>query len=244
MARRYRPRKKPFFKKPIFWKALLLAIFLFLSVYLFYFSPFFRISQVEVKPSEEAKEKLTAFLPLGKNFFFVFPSKIRQEILKIFPQFEEIEIKKIFPNKVIFKIKERKPWALLYFGDQVYLIDEQGFVFKDGDQNLPQGIIFKSFLKPILGEQIFKKEIFEETKNIIKFLFKNGIKIDEITFDNEKITFVCQGGLKIYFSNEKSIVWEGKAFYYFFDNYLKELSPKEYLDFRFSSPKNGRIYFK
>jgi len=246
MTRKYRPRKKPFYKKPVFYKILTLSISLFALAYFFYFGPFFKISNIEIKSPKDLEGKFNAYLPFGKNFFLVSTSKVKNEILKVFPQVEEIEIKKIFPNKIIFEAKKRKPFGILYFEDKIYLLDPNGFVFeRNENQNLKPKFVFRAEkIKPILGKQILKEEVFRGIKEIIDYLAKNEIKIAEIILNENKITFVCQNAPRLYFSNESSIVLEGKVLYYFFEKYFEEFSPKEYIDFRFSAQENGRIYFK
>jgi cell division septal protein FtsQ len=246
MRRRYRPRKKPLYKKPFFYKSLALFISFGALIYLFYFAPFLKIQKIEFKSPKDLEGKFNAYLPLGKNFFLVSTSKIKDKILKVFPEVEKLEIKKIFPNKIIFEVKKREPFGILYFEEKTYFVDGKGFVFEEKeDQVSKPDLVFRtSEIKPILGRPILKEEVFEGIKEIIDVLNKNEIKINEIILEEDKITFVCQNTPKLYFSNDSAVLSEGKVLYYFFEKYFKELSPKEYIDFRFSSQENGRIYFK
>ncbi len=113
---------------------LLLIAFVFLSTYTpnkFNFFPkinvnFFEIKEIEIYNTHLIqKDKITEKLKgiYGKNILTIKKRDI-QEPLKTINFLNSIEVKKKYPNKIIIKIYETKPIAILFKNKIKYLFDD------------------------------------------------------------------------------------------------------------------------
>jgi cell division protein FtsQ len=165
-------KKKPFFKKPIFWSSIFLILILVSISYIIFLSGIFKIKGIEILGEERIqKEDFKKFLESkieAKNIFLINLDPIKNEILKNFPQISSIEIKRKFPSTLLFKISERKEVAAFCQKEDCYLIDKEGIVFERGGD---QGILkieenFGGEIKP--GDRVIEKEILDKILEISK----------------------------------------------------------------------------
>jgi cell division protein FtsQ len=129
--------------KKVFRAALQLLVFsffLFLAhrVYgLMLDAPFFQVREVQVEGCETVPRE--TFLSLIRmegmpNLFTVRLKDVAQAV-EAHPWVEEVGARKIFPGKIVIRVKERKPIAILQLED-LYYIDAKGVIFsRVGDRD-------------------------------------------------------------------------------------------------------------
>mgnify|MGYP001176363563 CR=1 FL=1 len=115
---------------------LALVFLLLLSTYKiqnnFNFNNYFKIKEISIENnkilnSSEVKNELS-FL-YEKNLFFLKNKTIKKELKKN-SFLESFEIKKIYPNKIIIKIFEKKPIAILQDKKQKYYFTDKNEIMK------------------------------------------------------------------------------------------------------------------
>ena len=115
---------------------LALVFFLLLSTYKiqnnFNFNNYLKIKEISIENnkilnSAEVRNELS-FL-YEKNLFFLKNKNVKKEIKKN-SFVDSFEIKKIYPNKIIIKIFEKKPVAILQDKKKKYYFTEKGEIIK------------------------------------------------------------------------------------------------------------------
>jgi cell division septal protein FtsQ len=233
-------KKKPFFKKSIFWVSILLILILVGAFYVTFFSNVFKIREIEVFGEERIqKEDFKKFLESkigAKNIFLIRLDPIKNEILKNFPQISFVEIKRKFPSTLTFKITERKEVAAFCKKEDCYLIDKEGIVFERGGN---QGILkiekenFENEVKP--GDKIIEKEILDKILEISKKIEFGIEKVSIISEDN--LHFKTSQGFEIFIDPQKDIDWQITKLKVALENAIpkERIGDLEYIDLRFGN---------
>jgi cell division septal protein FtsQ len=233
-------KKKPFFKKPIFWISIFLILILAGISYAIFFSNIFEIKKIEISGEERIKkEDFKKFLEDkidAKNILLIKLDPIKNEILKNFPQISFVEIKRKFPSTLVFKITERKEVAAFCQKEDCYLIDKEGIVFeREGDQ----GILkierenFESEIKP--GNRVIEKEILDKILDISKKIEFGIEKVSILSEDN--LHFKTSQGFEIFIDPQKDIDWQLTKLKVALENAIpkEKIGDLEYIDLRFGN---------
>jgi cell division protein FtsQ len=233
-------KKKPFFKKLIFWISIFLILILASFSYAIFFSGIFKIKEIEVSGEERIqKENFKKFLEgkiEAKNIFLIRLDPIKNEILKNFPQISSVEIKRKFPSTLLFKITERKEVAAFCQKEDCYLIDKEGIVFERGGD---QGILkierenFESEIKP--GNRVIEKEILDKILDISKKIEFGIEKVSILSEDN--LHFKTSQGFEIFIDPQKDIDWQLTKLKVALENAIpkEKIGDLEYIDLRFGN---------
>lgn len=233
---RFKKRKK-IYQRKIFWRVIFLFLFLVLVFDFFAFSPLFELKKIEFKGNENLNLKLleTEILVDTKGKIFFNSRNLEEKILKKFPEIEAIKISKSF-QKIIVKLKERKPIFNFVEGEKFFLISEDGVLFKKGKkEDLIE--IGKEKYNAKFGERVFSKEEIEKMLEILEKIKEFSPK--KIKFiDSEKVSFLTGDELEIYFSLEKPIDWQITKLKTLIEKEFsskEELKNLEYIDLRFGN---------
>lgn len=165
----------------------------------FFFSNKFNIGEIIVENNFILKDKEIiqdlVFL-YNANLFFLKTSKIKK-ILKKRTFIESFELKKIYPNKLIIKVYEKKPIAILQFKKKRFFINENidliDYMNLENYRNLP--LIFgdkKNFA--ILYKRL--KEINFPINTIKKYYLYESNRWDLETYKNKVIKLPEKNYLK------------------------------------------------
>jgi cell division protein FtsQ len=189
-------------KKFIFIILTLLFIIIF-----FLNSSYFEVKEIEVLGVSQILPlkvvKLSSLQPL-QNILYFRTQKVKENIFK-HPKVKNVEIKRIFPNKVKVLLIERKPFFLLKYKKEFYILDEEGFVLEEGNKK-----------KLVVMEEINLKEI-KVGKQVLDYRVKNAIltlkkqnliypeKIRKIKFVKDKIYFYTKSNVKVKFGRGENI---------------------------------------
>lgn len=217
-------KKKPLFKKAIFWYVFLFFIAGGFIFYCFCFFPVFQIKEIKIYgankvSSEEIINVLQA--KLTKNILFFNSKSIfladfqlaSKEILENFPQITNIECKRNFPDKVAVKIQERIPVAILAQGDRSFFIDEEGIIFEllsEQKENVMRMTDLTLKENIALGERVINKEdlsriiaIYNALKTDLNIYFKPFQKVSE-----NRLNVTTLEGWQIFFDFQKDVIWQ------------------------------------
>lgn len=91
---------------------------------------------------------------IPKNLLFFPSERIRSEILRDNPLLSDIQFEKNYPHTLKIKAILRSPFARLFSGDRMVLIDRDGVVLMDGDEGLRLPLITIQLLSIRVGETL------------------------------------------------------------------------------------------
>jgi len=237
MTSRYRKpyrlkKRKSFLKSRFFWLPLLILIISGGFFYLVCFSYFFQVKDINISGHQEKvsfeQVKQVAEEKVGKKILF-FPSRsiflvnfkeINDVLLKNFPQIKKINFKRKFPDTLKIQIEERKPAAILVWGEKgnetYFFIDKEGVVY---EQVLNEAES-KEFLKirnlfleqeVKLGEKIMEEEEISQILEIKSRLLNDELKIliEEISLiSKERWNAKTSENWEIYFNPKEDLNWQ------------------------------------
>ena len=231
-------KKKPFFKKPVFWISFFLILISVSTFYIFFFSNIFKVKEVQILGEIRIQKEIEKFLiemVSGKNIFLVRSEIIKNEVLKNFPQISSLEFKREFPSGLIFKILERKEVAV-FCQKECYLIDKEGIAFESGEKEGILRIEKENFENEIgLGEKLVEKEILEK---ILEISEKSGMKIEKASIISEdNLQFQTFEGWKFFIDPQKDIDWQLTKLKVAIENAIpkEKIQDLEYIDLRFGN---------
>jgi cell division protein FtsQ len=250
-------KKKSIFQNRSFWLPLLVLIVFGGFLYLVFFADFFQIKEIKIfgqekVSNEELKNLLEGeieqklFLFPTKSIFLVDLNKIKEMILKKFPQIVKVDLKRKLPDKLFLEIKERRPWAALIIGENFYYCDENGILFEEILEIPPKFLIIKNLLSQPeikLGEKVIEKDFIEKIEEIKKKLVENlKIEIEEIIIPTKgRLNVKTSEGWEIYFDPNADLNWQMIELNLVLEKEipLENRGNLEYIDLRFS-----KIYYK
>jgi len=238
--RRFKRRRSEFFKKRIFWNIILILFFLASFSYLLFFSPLFKIKKTEVITEDIYLKKEINFLlrnNLGKNIFLANSSLIEKEVMNKYSQLKKASLKKVFPERLVLTIKKRKPVGNFCYSSkqECYLIDEEGFIFKDE--------YFSSSSLPF----IYSNQIpsYQEMRKIILInkTLRNNLKlaVESFNFLTDRTTVRLKEGWEVYFDLSRDVSLSLTKLKLLFEKEIPQTDQKnlKYIDLRFS-----KVYYK
>jgi len=260
-------RRKPFFKKGIFWRLFLIILLLLSFVYFMFFSPIFRLKSFEIKGninSEKCLKHINDFLENqeGKNIIFLKNDGIRQNILDQCPLLKEAGVRKKFPNKLVLFLRPRESAAIfcLSDSDKCFLADKDAFAFRlvsnreiekekeSGEMALPLIILSseKNSNDNLLGKELIAFSEINRILEINDWLEKKlGIEVQNFALSAaQKLTVETKESWQIYFDLSLSPRDINLSLFKLQVLLEKGITPKErknlkYIDLRFS-----KAYYK
>ncbi|MFW5885272.1 MAG: cell division protein FtsQ/DivIB [Patescibacteria group bacterium] len=154
----------------------LLVLFLGVAGWVFFFSNYTRIQEIEVNASaedlsqDEIKNKTEIFLKKRKfnflpreNILNLSGKELEFFLKEDFLKIKEIGVEKKFPHKIILNVQGRENVAIWQRGEEYYLIDGEGLVFKRLSQNeIRENNSLEEF--NLIKEEIFSEELSENEK--------------------------------------------------------------------------------
>jgi len=174
--------KTSYHKQDIFlYYSYFTFLFLFFGVvmYMFLFSPYVRITHVQLEgtediPVEDIISKTEEYLS-GK-YTYIFPKRsypifykksFHQYMLETFPKIRVLEIEKKFPNTLKLFVTERKALMVWCSAESCFMLDEFGQLYEREDEvsyasSLQKvRIIDQSAQNVSLGEKVMEKSLLE-----------------------------------------------------------------------------------
>lgn len=239
----------------------LIILFICFVFWLFYFSTFLRITEINIEglgrvPNEEVylltneQLKTRRYLILPQNNLLLFDDQGFSQLLKDKYRFEEIIINKNWPQKLEIKIKE-KPFACVWNElDKYYYADSDGFVLEE--INL---LNIKKKKYPLIrneSEQKISDYKIQVDKKYIEYaqeLFEKlgdkslGINIEKFIIDEniDTIKIETEEGVKISFNTKGDIDKQIEKLIIVKREKLKDdFADKEYIDLRFGD----KVYYQ
>lgn len=209
-------------------------------VYLFFYSPIFKIKNIIV---EGAFLEGSGFEGLmAKNILFINTADVKNEFSQKYPELNIVKIVRGLPDTLKIKLEEHQAKILWQTQDKNYLVDSSGVIFKEieGVSDLPQ-VKDNKDLAVVLNRPVV-------TTNFINFIAElnanfnqeTGLIIDryavnETIFQIDAVTVL---GWKVIFDTTRKAQDQLSDLSRFLKDHQSEV--KEYVDVRVE----GRVYYK
>jgi len=250
----YSSKRKRTKKRRILFLIFLLVLILICGVGL---SPIIKIKAIEISGNKDVSaEKIRNSLDY-KNIFLLSNSKIKNDLLKKFPQILDLEIhKNIVKRTLKLIIKEREGIGIVCkaspaFAEatagKCFYIDSEGVIFKES--LLTSGFIILlindfSNRQYNLGDKIFDKNLIEsllkikdKLANELDILLAN---IDIMSYPVKDIRVTTYETWKVLFSSERNIDDQILELKTALKEKIKDRTGLEYIDLRIEN----RVYYK
>ena len=241
------------------WKVVFFWFFftiIFLAImWLFFFSPFFKITKIKVPENDSVTNndihKLiinSTPLDLGENIFILSKNKIKSGLAAAFPAITDISIKKELLHGLIVNFEKRIQIGIWCNKTNCYYFDKEGIVFKEAPQTEGTLILKIEDLEKkevSLGDQVlingqltfitnFNNKITENDQpKIIEFKIKPSANFDLVA--------VTDRGWLIHLDQNQDPILEANNLFTILNEAVKTNDSKlEYVDLRIPS----RIFYK
>ena len=206
--RKKRRKKRPFLKLFIF--------LLLIGATIFYIStPKFSIKYVDVKGNHhysKATIKRMAKVP-SENLFFTSMGKIEKRVERD-SYIENCKISRKLPNRVVMRIKERRPAASVIYGKRYVIIDKNGYILRISEKRPGVTVIYGAKARKVdKGKKLVtvNKFLLYYSLNIIDIAEHKGIHLRSVAADKDSPVLIR-------FSRRLSLVGPGDNIKKHFDN--------------------------
>ena len=177
----------------------------------FFYSSTFEINKlsiygVERFVNETDLYKIVSSNVMGKNIFTLNKKKITDLAEKNFLGIKTISVEKHLPSKLVVKIKERIPLAVIYENGSSnnYLVDEDGYVLgfvSEKFMDLPK-IQYDSEIK--VGTFI-NRTIVPFYNTLMSIIDEKDMKVSSLSFSSRYTKVYLNNGIEIFISQEKDL---------------------------------------
>jgi len=249
-------RKKPIFKRPVFWLVFFSLLLIITATYFLVFFGKIQIKEVNIYgnekvPTEELKELVSEkikqkFLFLdSQSIFLVNLARIKESILGQYPDVDSVEMKRILPSTLIVDVKEREPLAIFCNKTECFFIDKKGVAFEKIAGTVDGFSIVRQFEEKeiILGEEVVKKETMESISKILEnFQEKLEIGVEEFNISSlTRLNVKTDENWQVYFDINSDIDLQITKLDLLLEKEISQSDREdlEYIDLRFK-----RVYYK
>ena len=163
------------------------SILILLSVYIIFFSPYFRISptKVLIEPLDDTIDVNLAYKAVenmyGSFIFSVDPNTIAHNIILLQRQIEKVEVDRLYPNGLKVLISG---YPVIFVAQVARL--EKEFLLTQNGVLIPGGTVSHEGLQNLeIVSRNLKEELFLEYKQAISQNLLDGILLVRSTFDTE-----------------------------------------------------------
>ncbi len=233
-----RKKKKYRAKKKFQIFPVLVLIFIFLLVYLVFFSKAFFIRKVEIdsdlpEVSEAVFENLTRKIGFFNvnNIFLINTKKISQELDNII-EIKDYSIKRKLPGTLIINILERQKALTCCLEDNCVQIDKYGFAFEKGVTN---NHVFCPLLK--VGEQAMPEKT---VKSILQIQKELDYLFGRLFFENDELTLETHQGWRAFFTTRDNISDQIKRLEIVLEEMVEYPESLDYINLKFGET----VYYK
>lgn len=225
-----------------------IPFFILLLVYIFLFSPIFRIQALEMSGNKEVNTEHIKNNFDYKNIFLYTKDKIEKDLIQKFPKISNIEISKNLIKRTLkLNIEERERLGIVCKEEKCFYIDKQGFIFEDAPQTSGSLILLiKDFSQReySLGDQIFEEKIINSIYEIRESIFpETGIRVLELNIASLpaiELKAMTNEGWYILFDLTRDIKTQLLSLKAALQEKIKDRKGLEYVDLRIEN----RIYYK
>ncbi len=254
-----RPKTPTLLRNKTFRNTALIIILIGALVYLFLFSPAFKIVKteiiapngIELRPLQdilkmEFEKRHLAVLD-GSSLFLFNKSNVEDKIMQDIPKIREVRITKKFPKTLILEVQKREPVLLWCFQGEAdcFLVDKDGIIFEKTTLRAPlEGLSLlqdEQQVKNILEEACTPQEM-AKILEISSFLTeKLDIVVNNFIKDNKgRLDVVTTDGWAMYFDLNSDVRLALTKLKLLLDN---EINFEERKNLRYIELRYSRVYY-
>jgi cell division protein FtsQ len=159
-----------------------IAVLLISIILIFGISVFFRISVIEVigaKTYSEERILSVSGIKKGDNLIFVDARATEEKIGLTLPYLNGIIIEKIVPDKIVIKVTESEPIAVLSFGESWWIIDQKARVLEQTDTGDIAGKITVVGIEPVSLAEGREIKVNKDQETKLQYLINLLCAIDD-----------------------------------------------------------------
>ena len=189
-----RPEKKLYIP---YWKVFFVLVALTGIAYGLLFSDFFKIKSIVVVNNQILLEgDIVRFLEdrniKNKNLFLLNTTQVQDVLKGYYKRIDDVRVYKVFPSSLKIKIQEKPSTIIWQVGESRYLLDSNGYVFSNADQDLKMPVIIDQAKLPVkIGDRIVTKD-FIDFVNIVDESLKKRFGLGIIAYSVNQTTFELQ----------------------------------------------------
>lgn len=186
-----RPEKKLYIP---YWKILFVLLALAGIAYGMLFSNFFKIKNIVVVNNQILLEDdIVKFLEerniKNKNLFLLNTAQVQNVLKEYYKRIDDVRVYKVFPSSLKIKIQEKPSTVIWQVGEARYLLDSNGYVFSNADQDMKMPVIVDQAGLPVkIGDRIVTKE-FIDFVNIVDESLKKRFGLGITAYSVNQTTF-------------------------------------------------------
>jgi len=227
-------------KKLNLGETIFFVLFILLAAFILFVSPLFEIQRMIVEGNQELTTEeiiVKSGISTGINIFKVNLSQAAARIKEL-PMVKEIYIYRDFPGRIVFKVTERKPVAILPAKDGFITLDTDGVYCRSarlGERGLPVITGITAAVPP--AGQLIQNQNLAVVLDVIKnFPVELVANLSEVNLDkNGQVILYTLAGIKCQLGYPENVAKKGTVLI----QVLNELKGKqiEYIDLsRLSAP--------
>jgi cell division protein FtsQ len=195
---------------------IIIGFFGWIVFYFFFTSSWFEINKVSIygnKYLSNDRVLTQGILDRPINIFHFDIVNACDKISKN-PWIKEVKMKKVFPGRLEINIKEREPGALLYSGEQYYLVTAEGVIltrYKQLNNEFNQFLITGLDIGSKKAGDIIRDPAFFESQKIIyalKNIFPDQFYKIETISEEEFLLFHNNKNIKVRVGNSERLINE------------------------------------
>lgn len=216
MARKKKERKKKKRRKKHYLLKFTLLVICCVGLYYFLTSDYFNIQKITiVNDGHYTNDQVVeiAKAKAGKNLFKVSTKKMKERLLED-AYIKSAKVRRSIPKTLKITVEERKPYAIVPYGDDFIIIDQEAIVLEksDGQPQLP--LLLGMTLKSIEPGEMLKVEessVLEDTLSLLERMEEEDLYFKKIDISNIIIKayiydqLVCEGTPDNIFNNMDKI---------------------------------------
>ncbi len=200
-------------------------------------SPLMEVKKVTVKGADNLDPAaLAAASGLeGENIFLVDTGKAKARLSQT-AMIKDVSIERHWPGEMVIKVMERQPWGYWQVGDQLYVIDDEGFVLDNNQpgEGAPTIVQLDSEQRWLPGEQVEVHAV-ELARQLIESAPRSlGRPVTGLEYsDHSGLTVVLEGGLRATFGDDRDLDYKISVLYVLLENARKGGQEVHAVDLRF-----------
>jgi len=200
-------------------------------------SPLLRVHEVKVVGAEklDAATLAAASGLKGENILFADTGKAKERLSQV-AMIKDLSIERRWPGEMVIKVKERQPWGYWQVKDDIYVIDDEGFVL-DNDQpgeGAPTIAQLDSDRRWLPGEQVEVHAV-DLARQLIESAPRSlGRAVVGLEYsDRSGLTAVLEGGLRATFGDDRDLDYKISALYVLLEKARRDGREVHAVDLRF-----------
>jgi cell division protein FtsQ len=215
----------------------LAAIGLAVSGWLLLRSPLLQVQEVKVVGAErlDAATLAAASGLKGQNILFADTGKAKERLSQV-ALIKDLSMERRWPGKMVIRVNERQPWGYWQVKDDIYVIDDEGFVLDDDQpgEGAPTIVQLDSDRRWLPGERVEVHAV-DLARQLIESAPRSlGRAVVGLEYsDRSGLTVVLDGGLRATFGDDSDLDYKISVLYVLLEKAQREGREVHAVDLRF-----------